>query len=276
TCNLSVTNCKYGATPLRECKLASLAFIDRGSSFMSDTLHSIYHGAFIIATMDPNIKKHHGVYPSVLMKLISTWDIYDRSRSISTKNLNDMEYLLSKFVDQFPYPEQYIVQNIRAVKHFATTVCDFGPLLNYSTFNYESVNGYLSASIHGTKRLASELSCLKAQYYQQMIFSRSKIFTNAAIVYKYMGAINYRKIRKIYYASQQNQHFWAIQPLQNTCYDTLNIEGQVFINENVIFGNILSNEMHLISFEHVIEKACYYERDDLYYFARFPNLHESS
>ncbi|CAF4504815.1 unnamed protein product [Rotaria socialis] len=148
-----------------ECKLASLAFIDRGSSFMSDTLHSIYHGAF---------------------------------------------------------------------------------------------------------------SCLKAQYYQQMIFSRSKIFTNAAIVYKYMGAINYRKIRKIYYASQQNQHFWAIQPLQNTCYDTLNIEGQVFINENVIFGNILSNEMHLISFEHVIEKACYYERDDLYYFTRFPNLHESS
>lgn len=29
---------------LGECQLTDLAFIDRGSSFMSDTLHSIYHG----------------------------------------------------------------------------------------------------------------------------------------------------------------------------------------------------------------------------------------
>ncbi|CAF4485743.1 unnamed protein product [Rotaria sp. Silwood2] len=31
---------------LGECELSELAFIDRGISFMSDTLHSIYHGAF--------------------------------------------------------------------------------------------------------------------------------------------------------------------------------------------------------------------------------------
>lgn len=30
-----------------ECELCDLAFIDRGTSFMSDTLHSIYHGAFV-------------------------------------------------------------------------------------------------------------------------------------------------------------------------------------------------------------------------------------
>jgi len=30
-----------------ECELCDLAFIDRGVSFMSDTLHSIYHGAFV-------------------------------------------------------------------------------------------------------------------------------------------------------------------------------------------------------------------------------------
>lgn len=30
-----------------DCQLSELAFIDRESSFMSDTLHSIYHGAFV-------------------------------------------------------------------------------------------------------------------------------------------------------------------------------------------------------------------------------------
>lgn len=30
-----------------DCQLTDLAFVDRGTSFMSDTLHSIYHGAFV-------------------------------------------------------------------------------------------------------------------------------------------------------------------------------------------------------------------------------------
>jgi hypothetical protein len=30
-----------------DCELTDLAFVDRGTSFMSDTLHSIYHGAFV-------------------------------------------------------------------------------------------------------------------------------------------------------------------------------------------------------------------------------------
>lgn len=32
---------------LGDCELTNLAFIDRGESFMSDTLHTIYHGAFV-------------------------------------------------------------------------------------------------------------------------------------------------------------------------------------------------------------------------------------
>jgi hypothetical protein len=30
-----------------ECEFTNLAFIDRGIPFMSDTLHTIYHGAFV-------------------------------------------------------------------------------------------------------------------------------------------------------------------------------------------------------------------------------------
>jgi len=32
---------------LGDCQLTDLSFIDRGTSFMSDTLHSVYHGAFV-------------------------------------------------------------------------------------------------------------------------------------------------------------------------------------------------------------------------------------
>ena len=98
------------------------------------------------------------------------------SYNISSKAVDDMEILLTSFIDNFPYPERFTVQNIHAVKHFATTVGDFGPLFNYSTFNFESVIGRitlklccspksficldigcLSAFIHGTKRLGREL-----------------------------------------------------------------------------------------------------------------------
>jgi hypothetical protein len=63
------------------------------------------------------------------------------SSSISMEKLEEMDLLLNSFVDDFPYPERYIVQTIHSVKHFADTTKDFGPLSNYSTFNYESVIG---------------------------------------------------------------------------------------------------------------------------------------
>lgn len=63
------------------------------------------------------------------------------SSSISIERLEEMDLLLGSFVDDFPYNERYVVQTIHCTKHFATTTRDFGPLSNYSTFNYESVIG---------------------------------------------------------------------------------------------------------------------------------------
>lgn len=40
-----------------DCVLSDLAFIDRGRSFMADTLHSIYHGAFV--NMKYDFQKQH-------------------------------------------------------------------------------------------------------------------------------------------------------------------------------------------------------------------------
>ena len=61
------------------------------------------------------------------------------SRNISLKSINDMEFLLSSFADNFPYHERYIVHNIHSVKHFVKTVNDFDHLFNYCTFTYENI-----------------------------------------------------------------------------------------------------------------------------------------
>ena len=63
------------------------------------------------------------------------------SSNISEKKIEDMETLLDSFVDEFPYHQRYIAQTVHYVKHFARTAMDFGPLANYSTFNFESVIG---------------------------------------------------------------------------------------------------------------------------------------
>lgn len=63
------------------------------------------------------------------------------SSSISFKKIQEMTMLLDSFVDDFPYHHRHVVQTVHCVKHFARTVVDFGPLANYSTFNFESVIG---------------------------------------------------------------------------------------------------------------------------------------
>lgn len=70
------------------------------------------------------------------------------SSSISVEQLKEMEFLLDSFVDDFPYDSRYIVQTVHCIKHFATTVKDFGPLFNYSTFNFENVIGENQWKIH--------------------------------------------------------------------------------------------------------------------------------
>ncbi|CAF4093074.1 unnamed protein product, partial [Rotaria sordida] len=128
-----------------ESEFTSLAFVDRGTSFMSDTLYTIYHGAF--------------------KKLLLLW----------TESSNKQPWSIARFLPLINLD----LQNIRypstttrapRIKHFATTAKDFGPLFNYSTFNFENIIGYLSASVHGTKRLDSEL-LTNLQLFQQTYFA---------------------------------------------------------------------------------------------------------
>lgn len=89
----------------------------------------------------PVIKKYlPGKYYEHLQKLAFGLHIGE-STKITLEELETMETLLKSFVKSFPYHERHIVQTVHCVEHFATTVRDFGPLQNYSTFNFEHVIG---------------------------------------------------------------------------------------------------------------------------------------
>ncbi len=96
------------------------------------------------------------------------------------------------------------------------------------------------------------------------------------MVYKHFDKIQYGVIQKIFYVEQQNSYLLKMQPLDDGTYDSLKIGSKVFINEHVIFGTLSNNEIHLIKLNNIIEKACFYESNEICYFARYPNLYESS
>jgi hypothetical protein len=98
------------------------------------------------------------------------------SREITSPKLSEMKILLDKFVYTFHflYGKRHSVNTVHSVIHFHQTVKDYGPLTNYSTFNYESVIGNLSfyfinnlpflfitgrlaSTINGTKHLPREI-----------------------------------------------------------------------------------------------------------------------
>lgn len=65
------------------------------------------------------------------------------SRAITASNMSEMKTLLDKFVYTFHflYGKRHAVNTVHSVIHFHPTVVDYGPLTNYSTFNFESLIG---------------------------------------------------------------------------------------------------------------------------------------
>ncbi|CAF4246811.1 unnamed protein product [Rotaria sp. Silwood2] len=81
------------------------------------------------------------------------------SREITLPKLNEMKILLDKFVYTFHflYGKRHTVNTVHSVIHFHQTVTDYGPLTNYSTFNFESVIGRIASTVNGTKNLPREI-----------------------------------------------------------------------------------------------------------------------
>ena len=106
--------------------------------------------------------------------------------------------------------------------------------------------------------------------------SKSKTFTDACVVYEDQGKVKYGIIEKMFHVHSSGSTLLKIQSLQNARFDSFAFNCRRFTNENIIYGNLSSDATHIVPVDSIIEKACLYEGKDLTYFARFPNLYESS
>ncbi|CAF2052482.1 unnamed protein product [Rotaria magnacalcarata] len=106
--------------------------------------------------------------------------------------------------------------------------------------------------------------------------SKSKKFTDACVVYQYQNIVKYGIIEDIFYGEQQDLYLLKIRSLQDTYYDTITFKSKTFVNEHIIYGNISHDVFDFIDARNVIEKCSFYENDKVCYFARFPDLYESS
>ncbi|CAF4238175.1 unnamed protein product [Rotaria socialis] len=81
------------------------------------------------------------------------------NREIEKKDLVTMDLLLKEHVKQFDffYGERHCVNTIHSIVHCAETVRDYGPLQCYSTFNYESILGAITSTIHGSRKQDREI-----------------------------------------------------------------------------------------------------------------------
>lgn len=87
--------------------------------------------------------------------------------------------------------------------------------------------------------------------------------------------MNYGCIENIFHVTQNQNYLLKVNVLQNIHFDSLQFNGKTYFNEHIIFGEFIENCVEIIPASSIIEKGCFFHGDNSY-FARFPNMYESS
>ncbi|CAM4781977.1 unnamed protein product [Rotaria magnacalcarata] len=71
--------------------------------------------------------------------------IFSEARILTTTRLDQIKHLLNKFLDEFPmlYGASNCVSIVQSLSHVHQSLAEFGPIHNYSTFNFESTVGII-------------------------------------------------------------------------------------------------------------------------------------
>ncbi|CAM4985947.1 unnamed protein product [Rotaria socialis] len=85
--------------------------------------------------------------------------IFSETRILTTTRLDHIKHLLNKFLDEFPalYGASNSVSIVHSLSHIHQSLVKFGPIHNYSTFNFESTVGSFVKSIHGPSFILKQL-----------------------------------------------------------------------------------------------------------------------
>ncbi|CAF1323176.1 unnamed protein product, partial [Didymodactylos carnosus] len=92
--------------------------------------------------------------------LLTTAITIGESREITNGQVLLMRYLMETFIDTFEdiYELRHVVQTVHCNLHLPKSVMDFGPTCGYSTFNFESILGKITSTVHGSRLQQMELS----------------------------------------------------------------------------------------------------------------------
>ncbi|CAF1429580.1 unnamed protein product [Rotaria sp. Silwood1] len=200
------------------CVLRELTYFDVGTSFLSDSLHNVYHGVMkrllrlwfnkkyrkqpwsICSKLNVVDRYLSSInYPSTTVRIPRSLSKYEQykanelrsillfgfpalcfvlplryarhflllvvgmhiaeSRCIHRTQLEDIRVLFHRFLKLFPilYTPRFNSQSVHSLHHIAASVTEYSSLSNYSTFNFESVLGLITSTVHSTRRPACEI-----------------------------------------------------------------------------------------------------------------------
>lgn len=106
--------------------------------------------------------------------------------------------------------------------------------------------------------------------------SRSKTFSDSYVVFRDHDELSYGFIEAIFHVIQDDIYLIKVNLLQDKKFDCLLLNGKEYVNEHIIYGHFSGNHCRIISATDVVEKGCYYDGENGSFFARFPNMYESS
>lgn len=106
--------------------------------------------------------------------------------------------------------------------------------------------------------------------------SRSKTFTDCYVVFKDHEELDYGCIEAIFHITSADIYLVKVKVLQISHFDSLLLNGKQYLNQNIIYGNFSNHQSRIISASDIVEKGCFYDAEECSFFARLPNMYESS
>ncbi|CAF0944330.1 unnamed protein product [Adineta ricciae] len=101
------------------------------------------------------------------------------ARSINDEMVTSIDILLKHFIQLFRrlYTKRHIVSVVHSVVHVSASVREYGPLMNYSTFNFESLIGTLVRTIHDPSQPSNEICYNLELLHRSWLYLDNKSFS---------------------------------------------------------------------------------------------------
>ncbi|CAF2948103.1 unnamed protein product [Rotaria sp. Silwood2] len=254
-----------------KCSLTDLTYFDHGYSFLMDTLHTIYHGAFFL--------RHKKAYTFFILGRIA-------STVNGTKNLpreieNNLQLIKNSSILLDMYcissPLYLFISDLQDCKSNSPIVSNNYQVQKPTSTIHDNDKQELLLKF-GKELLLYNKCFIKGVTFTTLHYSKSKQFQDCAILYRHENEHYFGIINKIILIQTSNNLLFQVLPLCNNKKDQvlLSFNTQKILCDNVEYGTINFDHHIHINANDVIEKVSYYQFKKQFIFIRYPTLTDSS